>query len=221
MKTLKIHKWNLSPKEAIKLQIALKDKLDLKSSLKISHIGLIAACDVAYFKQQNLCVAAIVVCEFKSMKIVEQSTIRIHSQFPYIPGLLSFREIPPLIEATERLKTEPDVFVLDGQGIAHPRRLGLASHFGLLVDKPSIGCAKSRLIGNYDPLNYKKGSKSFLYINNEKVGIVLRSRDGCNPIFISPGHKINIQSSLNIIKHCLTKYRIPDILRYAHHLSNK
>jgi len=220
MQTRQLHKWNLTPKEAMELQISLQRRLDIKSNINIHNVKLIAGCDVAYYKKEDLCVAAIVVCQLDSMKIVEKIKVEEKATFPYVPGLLSFREIPPLIKAVKKLKSSPDIFVLDGQGIAHPRGIGLASHFGLIVNKPTIGCAKSRLIGEFAPMSRNKGSYSFLYINNKKVGAVLRSRDNCNPIFISPGHKINISSSLNIIKHCLSKYRIPDVIRFAHILSN-
>ena len=221
MQTRQLHKWNLTPKEAMELQVSLQRRLDTKSNISIHNVKLIAGCDVAYYKKEDLCVAAIVVCQLDSMKIVEKIKVEEKATFPYVPGLLSFREIPPLIKAVKKLESSPDIFILDGQGIAHPRGIGLASHFGLIVNKPTIGCAKSRLIGEYRPMNKNKGSYSFLYVNNKKVGVVLRSRDNCKPIFISPGHKINISSSLNIVKRCLSKYRIPDVIRFAHILSNK
>jgi len=221
MQIRELHKWNLTPKEAMELQVSLQGRLDIKSPIGIHNVKLIAGCDVAYYMKEDLCVASIVVCQIDSMKIVEKIKVEQKATFPYVPGLLSFREIPPLIKAVKKLKISPDIFVLDGQGIAHPRGIGLASHFGLIVNKPTIGCAKSKLIGEYNPMNNNKGSYSFLYVNNKKVGVVLRSRDNCKPIFISPGHKINIPSALNIIKRCLSKYRIPDVIRFAHILSNK
>ena len=141
--------------------------------------------------------------------------------FPYVPGLLSFREVPPLIEAYRKIREKPDVLLCDGQGIAHPRKLGFAAHLGLCLGIPTVGCAKSRLCGDHESLTLRKGSSKPLFVNGEQLGLVMCSRDGVKPIYISPGHLSDIASSKRLISRCLRRYRIPEPLRLAHVEANR
>ena len=154
-------------------------------------------------------------------KIVETRQARRKVVFPYIPGLLSFREGPVCIEAVKTLKCEPDVFIIDGQGIAHPRRLGLAAHLGLFFDKPTIGCAKSRLTGNFEEPSLEKGAYSPLKDKQEIVGAVVRTRTNVKPVFVSVGNKCLLKEAIEITLGCTTKYRLPEPTRLAHHLAGK
>ena len=150
--------------------------------------------------------------------IIETTTATRKVDFPYIPGLLSFREAPACIEAIEKLKTKPDCLIVDGQGIAHPRRLGIASHIGLLIDKPTVGCAKSRLIGTFDEPGSKKGSFSPLVDSDEEIGVVLRTRTDVKPVYVSVGHKCTLNDAISVVLQCTTKYRLPEPSRLAHQL---
>ena len=161
-------------------------------------------------------IAGIVIFEFPSFKIIERKHCVSTVNFPYIPGLLTFREGPSLLEAFEKIKIEPDIILFDGQGIAHPRRMGIATHLGLFLDKPTIGCAKSKLCGNYSSLGEKKGEYTLLKENNEILGAALRTRDRVKPIFVSPGNKIDLFTSIEIVLKCTRKYRLPIPVREAH-----
>jgi deoxyribonuclease V len=150
--------------------------------------------------------------------VVEEAWTEGKSSFPYIPGILSFREIPVLLEALKQLKTWPDVILCDGQGTAHPRRMGLASHLGVLLGWPTIGCAKSRLVGKFSDMGQRKGSFSFLYHKDQVIGAAARTRAGVKPVFVSPGNRITLEKSLEIVFRCSPKYRIPEPIRRAHNL---
>jgi deoxyribonuclease V len=152
---------------------------------------------------------------------VEERWARGRSSFPYIPGLLSFRELPVLLSAVKKIRTPPDVILCDGQGIAHPRGLGIASHLGVVLDRPTIGCAKSRLVGSFGAVGEEKGSYASLEYGNFRVGAVLRTRAGTRPVFISPGFKVTYEEAIVIILNCVTKYRIPEPIRSAHLLVNR
>ena len=158
---------------------------------------------------------AVVLC-FPELKLLEQSATSAKITMAYIPGLLSFREIPVLIPLLEKLTITPDILLVDGQGIAHPRGLGLASHLGLVFDLPTIGCAKSRLIGTYDMPAFQKGAYVPLYVDNEVKGAVVRSKESVKPLFISIGHKICLETALGIVLGCCTHYRLPEPIRLAH-----
>ena len=174
--------------------------------------------DCAFSNDGKIIFAAAVVIDTSDFSIIETTTASRKVDFPYIPGLLSFREAPACIDAVEKLKTNPDVFVVDGQGIAHPRRLGIASHIGLLIDKPTIGCAKSRLIGTFDEPGSKKGSHNPLMDSGEKIGEVLRTRTDVKPVYVSVGHKCTLDDAISIVLECTTKYRLPEPSRLAHQL---
>ncbi len=219
MKPVFSHSWNVSPREAIKLQEKLKKKIILKKSF--SKVKRIAGTDISFSKGSNRTYTAVIIFSFPELEILEEEHTIGSLSFPYIPGLLTFREGPLLIEVFKKIKIEPDVVIFDGQGIAHSRRLGLATHMGILLDKPTIGCAKSRLIGTYQEPKREKGSYSLLKDDGEVIGAVLRTRKNVSPVFISPGHRIDLKSSIEIILKCLRGYRLPEPTRQAHILVNR
>ncbi|MCK4564465.1 MAG: deoxyribonuclease V, partial [Verrucomicrobia bacterium] len=156
----------------------------------------------------------------QSLEVIETAIARRPTTFPYIPGLLSFREIPAILQAMLKLETVPDLLLCDGQGIAHPRRFGIAAHLGLLVDIPSIGVAKSRLAGIHDDVPKEKGSHVPLMDKGEQIGVVLRTRTNVKPLYVSPGHRIGIDSAMKFVMACTTKYRLPETTRWAHKLAS-
>ncbi|MCX6899737.1 MAG: deoxyribonuclease V [Verrucomicrobia bacterium] len=192
---------------------------------------LIAGVDVSYDfvptrfskgkKASEFLYAAVVVLELPSLRVVELVGVASRAEFPYVPGLLSFREIPPLLEAFRKLRVTPDVVLADGQGIAHPRRCGLASHLGLVLDLPTIGCAKSRLIGEYHEPGQRRGSASNLRDGGDTIGRVVRTRDGVAPIFVSVGHKISLDVAVALVLECAPRFRLPETTRQAHILVNQ
>jgi len=215
----RLHSWNVNYKEAVKIQKDLRKKIALKPY--IGNPSIISGADVSYKKENNMLTAVIVLFEYPGFEIIETSFYRDKSSFPYIPGLLSFREIPPLINAYKKLANKPDIIILDAHGIAHPRAFGLASHFGVIIGISTIGCAKKKLCGNYEMPDKNKGSISPLIYKGDIVGSVLRTRKNCNPVFVSPGNLMDIESAGRIVLNCATKYRIPEPTRIAHILSKK
>lgn len=212
-----LHSWEVTPKEAIKLQKELKSRVSLEKYF--NKIEKIAGADVSYY--ENKMIAGIVILKFPQLKIIERQSFISAVKFPYIPGLLTFREGPSLLAAFKKIKNEPDIILFDGQGIAHPRRMGIATHLGLFLDKPTIGCAKSKLSGNYNTLGDEKGSYSFLREGNEIIGAVLRTRKKVKPIFVSQGHKIDLPNSIEIVLKCTDKYKLPVPVREAHLFVNQ
>ena len=215
----KLHKWDITPKEGIELQKHLRSLIIKRwDGRRISYIG---GLDV-HFPSRDTARAVAVVMTFPELEPVETCVKESRVNFPYVPGLLSFREIPALLMAIDELKIKPDVFLCDGQGIAHPRGVGLASHLGLVIDSPTIGCAKSPLYGSFKEPAEVKGSKS--PITDEKgntIGYVLRTRTGVNPVYVSIGHLIDLRTAVKIVLECSPKYRIPEPLRLAHHLAGE
>ncbi len=209
----------LTPSQAIALQKQLRQQIDITELSTPIH--LIGGADISFNKFEETVYAGIIVLKYPEMIPVDSVSVVATTRFPYISGLLAFREIPALLKAWNTLVQKPDVMVLDGQGIAHERRLGIATHFGLLTDTPSIGCAKTRLTGTYTEPADLPFSESALYHKNERIGTVLRTKLKCKPVFISPGHKISIDQSVSIIKHCTRKHRIPEPTRLAHLLVNE
>lgn len=212
MKYKKRHSWNVSVAKAKAIQLELQKQLILNKPLK--KISTVAAVDVSFIDKVAVGVAALF--SYPDLELIEEKIFNSKPKFPYVPGYLTFREGPIMLGALTKLKTIPDVILFDGQGIAHPRRMGEAAHLGILLDRPSVGCAKSRLIGEYKEPGKKKGSFSKLYLEGEVVGAALRTRDSTKPNFISPGHKIDLESAIKIVLGCATKYRIPDPLRFVH-----
>ncbi|MGD8784760.1 MAG: deoxyribonuclease V [Thioalkalispiraceae bacterium] len=213
------HAWDLSIEQAKTVQTKLASKVILEDTLP-KTIEYVAGTDVGFEENGKTTRAAVVILEFNSLELIDSALIKIKTTFPYIPGYLSFREIPALLKAFEKIKLTPDIILCDGQGIAHPRRLGIASHLGVLLDLPTIGVAKSRLIGTYNEPGMSKGNRSLLYAGKEKIGYVLRTRENVKPLFISPGHKISIQTACDIVIKCTTKYRLPETTRQAHNIAS-
>jgi deoxyribonuclease V len=210
---------NLTPAQAIAYQHELRKQVQIKPLEK--QINIIAGSDISFNKYSEVVYAGIVLFNYPDLQIIGHSTAISSTSFPYISGLLAFREVPALLEAWDKLSIKPDVLVLDGQGIAHERRLGIATHFGLVTNATTIGSAKSRLAGKYaEPAN-EIFAQSPMYDKGELVGIALRSKKNCNPIFISPGYNINMEQSVDVIKHCIKSYRIPEPTRQAHLLVNR
>jgi len=225
----KLHSWNLSYSQAAQLQTELAEKVQFKPLQ--GQPELIAGLDCALSKDGQRIIAAAVVLrtataekglwesvEPSGFETAETTHAIQKLSFPYIPGLLSFREAPVCIAAVEKLKLKPDVFIIDGQGIAHPRRLGLASHLGLFFDKPTIGCAKSRLTGQFEEPPPKKGTYSLLKDKDEVIGAVVRTRTNVEPVFVSVGNKCSLEDAIEVTLSCTTKYRLPEPTRLAHQL---
>jgi deoxyribonuclease V len=212
-----LHSWNVSVEEAIRIQEALKDRIILKKSF--SKVRTVGGGDVAYSKSENLLFGAIVVLSFPYMEILDMAASDGQVPFPYIPSLLSFREGPILLKTFQRLKIKPDVIIFDGQGIAHPRGMGLASHMGLWFDLPSIGCAKTPLLDGFISPGPSKGSFEWIQKEGKKVGAVLRTKEKVKPLFVSPGHRIDLTTSIELILESCRGFRFPEPLRKAHQLS--
>jgi deoxyribonuclease V len=209
-----MHPWNISVSEAKEIQLRLSKKIICKG--RPGKIKFIAGVDVAYASEVSYAFCAIVIFKYPALELLNITCSNDIINFPYIPGLLSFREGPVILKTFKKLQIRPDIVIFDGHGIAHPGKLGLASHIGLLLNIPAIGCAKSVLYGKYEEPGLKKGSESLLYDDfNMPIGIVLRSRQNVKPVFISPGHLMGIHESSGIIMKCLTRYRIPEPLRAA------
>jgi len=213
-----LNSWNVNPGKAKEIQERLRSKIKIIPLNK--NPELICGCDVSFEKNGNKIYAGVVVLDFPALNTVERQYAEADASFPYIPGYLSFREIPVLLQAFRKISHNVDLIVCDGQGLAHPRNFGLACHLGLVLGLPSVGCAKSHLVGDFSDPGFKKGDFSSLIFQEKKIGIVLRSRDYKKPVFISPGHMINIDDSYRIIMSCLGKYRIPEPTRQAHILVN-
>ncbi len=209
------HPWNVSPKEAIAIQRELAGKVQATPlSVPVKYI---AGVDVSV--RGNDLQTAIAVLDINSLELVDKVTWQGKVQFPYIPGLLSFREMPAIIPALKKLSVMPDIFMTDSQGLAHPRRFGLACHLGVLLDKPAFGVAKTRYIGRYKEPDMKKGSRSILEDKNEIIGSVIRTRANVKPVFVSLGHRTTLDDAIRLTLACTTRYKIPEPTRLAHHLS--
>jgi deoxyribonuclease V len=225
------HEWNLSFAEARRLQVQLAGEVEF-APLK-EEPRLIAGLDCAFSKDGKRIFAAVVVLRVTGSRpgragqpvsfefeFIETVSATQETKFPYIPGLLSFREAPACLEAVQKLTAQPEVFMVDGQGVAHPRRLGLASHLGLFLDKPTVGCAKSRLIGTFAEPGREKGAYSPLRDRGEVIGAVVRTRSRVKPVFVSVGHKCTLEDAIRLALACATKYRIPEPTRLAHQAVN-
>lgn len=214
-----LHRWDLTPKEAVALQRRLAEHVVVADTLK-EVVRVVAGVDVSYRRRAAQFHGAVVVLDLVSGDILETAAASGKGVFPYVPGLLSFRELPVLLQAFRKLQNVPQVVLVDGQGIAHPRRLGVASHLGLWLGLPTIGCAKSRLCGNAGEPGLARGQRTPLLLDGEPVGAVLRSRDRVRPLFVSPGHRIDIERSVEIVLQCGQGYRLPEPTRQAHLASN-
>jgi deoxyribonuclease V len=212
----KLHNWNLSYSQAIALQKSLSRKVQLFELRKQPKI--VAGIDCAFSRDKKRIIACVVLLKLPDFELIETAIAKQKLTFPYIPGLLSFREAPACISAVKKLKHQPDAFLIDGQGIAHPRRFGLAAHLGLFFDKPTIGCAKSRLIGSFEEPAIEKGSFSLLKDGREVIGAVVRTRTNVKPVFVSVGNKCLLKDAIKITLDCTSRYRIPEPARLAHQL---
>jgi deoxyribonuclease V len=208
------HEWRVSTAQAREIQEGLAGEV-CRTGV-VSRPRFIAGVDVSVNRFAKTGTAAVVVLGYPEMELVETAVVTDRIEFPYIPGLLSFREIPLTLAAWEKLSLVPDLVLVDGQGIAHPRRIGLASHLGLCLDVPTIGCAKSRLCGRHEEPSRERGSVAALYDGDEQIGAVLRTRDGVKPLYISIGHKIDLDSAIHWVLECSRGYRLPQPSRLAH-----
>jgi deoxyribonuclease V len=209
---------NITIQQARQIQLELSQQVILKD--QYSPPVYVAGVDVGMLDNGKITRAAIAVLEFPSLTLADKSVTKLKTTFPYVPGYLSFRELPAVLKAIELLNIKPDIFLCDGQGIAHPRRFGIACHLGVLLDVPTIGVAKSRLTGTYQEPGFEKGDFSPLYESEEQIGVVLRTRNNVKPLFISPGHRVSIKSAMELTLACTTKYRLPETTRFAHKLAS-
>jgi len=215
MKIRSLHPWTLTPKEAIALQRRLVDQVIMDN--RLGPVRFVAGADIATYKDSPYGYAGVVVMSFPDLQIVETASAAVELTFPYIPGLLAFRELPVLLEAFGRLTRPPDLILVDGQGLAHPRRFGIACHLGLLLDTPTIGCAKSRLFGRHDAPPIRKGGVAELYDPaGEIIGAAVRTKDRTNPIYVSIGHKVDLNTAIHYTLACGRGYRVPEPTRQAH-----
>jgi deoxyribonuclease V len=213
-----LHDWTVTPREAVELQKSLREQVRLRPLAK--RIETIAGADISFNKFSSTVYAGIVVLRLPQLEVVEEVGVVSETHFPYVPGLLSFRETPSVLEAWSKLKTEPDAVMFDGQGIAHPRRVGIASHVGLLIERPTLGCAKSVLVGKYQEPGSERGSWSEMLDKGEVVGAAVRTKTNVQPIFVSPGHLIDLEGAIRLTLEADGGYRQPEPTRRAHLLVN-
>ncbi|WP_266363808.1 deoxyribonuclease V [Tellurirhabdus rosea] len=213
-----LHDWNVTPEEAVALQQRLRSQIRIQPLEK--PVELIAGCDISFNKFETTVYAGIVVIRLDTLETVEEAGVVSETTFPYVPGLLSFREIPSLLEAWANLKQQPDVVMFDGHGIAHPRRIGIAAHAGLWLNIPTFGCGKSVLVGKYDEPAPERGSWSPMIHRGETIGAALRTKNKVNPVYISPGNLIDLPSALDLTLRTDGGYRLPEPTRRAHLLVN-
>jgi len=216
MKYRDLHSWDVPPEEARQFQNELRSQVIQTD--RFGTINTVAGVDIGFKK--DIALASVVVLRFPELQVVDSVVTESPVRFPYIPGLLSFREIPPLLTAFTALQTEPDLVIVDGQGIAHPRRFGLASHLGLILDKPTIGCAKSRLWGRYEEPDPEQGAYTYLIDKGEVIGAVVRTRANVRVVYVSIGHRISLDSARVWVLACCRGYRLPETTRYAHNAAS-
>ncbi len=219
-----LHEWNLTPREALQLQKDLASQVNLQNPLKVDDLHLVAGVDVSVRRNSEnveMSQAAVVVMRYPSFEVVEVVRSSMPTPFPYIPGLLSFREGPVLVNAFQQLQNVPNVFIFDGMGIAHPRHLGIAAHLGLWLKKPTIGCGKTWLFGRHDPVGEERGSFSWMMDKNEKIGAAVRTRTRVKPVYISPGNLVDIESAIAVVFACTPRFRLPEPIRAAHNAAGE
>src|SRR5919202_3610779 len=214
-----LHPFTLSPGEARRLQGELAPRVVEGPPLDLSRVRYVAGADVS--TQGDRGYATVAVLSFPGLSVVEVRGFEAPLTFPYVPGLLAFREIGPVLGALEQIESEVDAVILDGHGLAHPRGLGIASHLGLFLDVPTVGCAKSRLVGKHEEPGREKGSVTDLIYRQKVVGRVVRTRTGVSPVYVSIGNHIDLDGSVHLVLACCTKYRLPETTRYAHNAANK
>jgi len=210
----RLHSWQVSPAEALDIQRSLAAQVTRSS--QVTTPRFIAGVDISAANAQGMATGAVVVLEYPELRVVETQVAQGRPNFPYVPGLLSFRESPLTLAACEKLTITPDLILVDGQGIAHPRRLGLASHLGLFLDTPTIGCAKSLLCGQHEEPGAKPGSYAEVVDRGETIGVALRTRPGVKPVYVSIGHKVDLETAIYWVMKCCRDYRLPEPTRLAH-----
>lgn len=220
MKYQSLHPWDVDYRTAVAIQEELRGKLILEDRLP-PDVRTVAGADISCTRGDERVYAAVVLLDAGSLNVLEEATYCGRTPFPYIPGLLSFREGPALLQAFGKLRGRPDVILFDGQGIAHPRGFGLAAHMGLILDVPAVGCAKTRLVGSFQEPGARRGQFSPLVHDGRVIGSVLRTKDRVKPVFVSPGHRVGHERAVEIVLRCSRRYRIPDPIRRAHILVNK
>lgn len=214
MKAQPLHPWHIPPNEAIRIQLELAGRV-LKEGIE-GPVRYIAGTDISVSRATGIARAAVVLLSYPDLRVIEIQSAEQQADFPYVPGLLSFREAPVIIEACEKLVHTPDLIFVDGQGMAHPRRFGIASHLGLLWDKPTIGCAKSRLCGQHPPVGSEAGAFAELVDEGETIGAVVRTRSNVKPLYVSVGHRITLEVAVRWVLNCCRGYRLPEPTRLAH-----
>ncbi len=219
MRVFHRHDWQVTPPEAIALQQKMVGDLIDDRPIDLNVVRLVAGVDVSV--KQSVSQAAVVVVRFPELDVVETVRWQMPTPFPYIPGLLSFREGPVLEVAFGLLEHEPDVLIFDGMGRMHPRRIGIASHMGLWLQKPTIGCGKTLLVGRYVEPPPERGATVDLIDRGERVGVILRTRANVKPVFISVGHLADLESSVELVMRCTGRYRLPEPIRAAHHAAGQ
>jgi len=212
------HRWDVSPQEAVAIQERLRGAVITTDDL--GDVRYVAGVDIGFVENNTVTRAAVAVLSFPELLLLDQSIALTPTTFPYVPGLLSFREAPAALIALERLAIRPDLLLIDGQGWAHPRRMGLACHLGLLSHIPAIGVAKSRLVGTHDPPPESRGSQALLLHKGEVIGVVLRTRTHVKPIYVSTGHRVSLETAVAYTMACTPKYRLPETTRQAHRLAS-
>jgi deoxyribonuclease V len=210
-----MHSWNVTPAEAQAIQNRLRSEVRVEP-LDVAALRTVAGADLSFDKGADTVFAGVVVLDLGTLAVVERVGICTRAPFPYIPGLLSFREAPPILEAWEKLAVRPDALICDGQGLAHPRRFGIACHLGLLLDLPTVGCAKSILVGHHGPVGDQPGDWAPLVHRGETVGAALRTRAGVSPVFVSVGHRCDLDSAIALVRRCGGRTRVPETTRHAH-----
>lgn len=219
MQIYPLHNWQLSPAQAVRIQHLLASRIIDSTPLDLGAIRTVAGVDVSV--KDNISQAAIVVLRFPTFEVLEIVRAQRPTTFPYITGLLSFREGPVLEDAFTRLQTEPDVLLFDGMGRIHPRRIGIAAHMGLWLERPTIGVGKTHLLGTYDAVPETRGGYALLRDRGEVLGAVLRTRERVKPVYISVGHRADLDSSLALVMACTTRYRLPEPIRAAHNAAGQ
>ena len=214
MRVKSLHSWQVSPAQALDIQLRLAAQVSRNNEVANPHF--IAGVDISVDKVEGMATGATVVLNYPELRLVETKVVSGKLDFPYIPGLLSFREAPLTLAACEQLGITPDLILVDGQGIAHPRRFGLASHLGLFLDTPTIGCAKSRLCGRHKEPDEEPGSYAEVVDGGETIGVALRTKLGAKPVYVSIGHKVDLQAAIYWVMQCCRGYRLPEPCRLAH-----
>lgn len=207
-----LHRWDVTTAEARQIQLDLARRVVRRGKLR--RVRYVAGVDISV--RGDRAIAAVPVLRFDDLEIVDLALAEQRVPFPYVPGLLTFRECPSILAAYEKLSVEPDLLLVDGQGLAHPRRVGLASHLGVMIDKPTIGCAKTRYIGQHDQPHEEAGSYTDLWDGDEVIGAVLRTRSNVKPLYVSIGHKVELPRALDLVLQCCAGYRLPEPTRLAH-----